>query len=227
MDLFLVRHLESEKNVNDCFSSLENNERLTEKGNLNAHKLALEFTDFVTECNLKIKNIYVANSMRAVESCELFAENIHADIKSFDALTSAKTKMLSGVSEEKAKRIYGKYMQQYELYRKGLFNVYNFDNLVEREDKRKYEKQVMCCLKKILFVPDESSKFLFLHRSAMTAILIYFARKFYDYPSDFYGYVPINLGHVYWLRKCNNNWEFKTLNCPYWTLKEKYVDEIM
>lgn len=220
MNLFLIRHLESEKNINDSFSNMNNDEKLTNKGREDAYKLGVSLSSLVTENKLDVKNIYVSNSVRAIESCKSFAQDIHANIKPYDELVSAKKDFLGGVSQKKAQKLYPEYMFQYELYRKGLFNVYNLLQIGGKEDKRLYENKVIYCLNKIVSISDESSKFVFLHRSSMTAILIYFARKYYQYPQDFYGYIPINFGHVYWLRKEDNKWEFKALNCPYWKLGE-------
>lgn len=227
MNLFLIRHFESEKNINNNFSSFKDDELLTPLGCQDTFKLALTLESFIKKNNLKVKNIYSANSLRAIRSCEYFAHYINANIKIYDDLVSSKNEVLAGISEEMAKNIYPDYMHQYELYRKGLFNVYNFTNICGRENKKQYERKVINCLNQILSVPNECSKFVFLHRSAMTAILIYFARNYYQYPQDFYGYIPIDLGHIYGLKKIDDKWKFIFLNCPYGDLRGKCINEIM
>ena len=220
MDLFLIRHLESEKNVVPMFSSAENNERLTDRGLDNAKQLAYHLNQIIQKNGYVIKNIYVANSERCIQSCSSFAKQINVNILYYDNLLPADKAGLSGITEREANDLFPSYMKTYEMYRHGLYNFYNIDT-IGKECKPEYERRVLSCLNDILSVKGENAKFVFLHRSSMTPILLYFARSYYGYPVDFYGYAPVDLNCIYALRSSGSRWDYIALNCPYWELQEK------
>ena len=58
MNLFLIRHMESEKNFLKSFSEQNNQEKLTDKGYHDASELSDALSKLINDNNLIIKNIY-------------------------------------------------------------------------------------------------------------------------------------------------------------------------
>lgn len=55
---------------------------------------------------------------------------------------------------------------------------------------------------------EENCKIIVMHRSALTATLLDFARNYYKYPIDFYGYVEIEIGTVSLINFSDDNVSF-------------------
>jgi broad specificity phosphatase PhoE len=87
-------------------------------------------------------------------------------------------------------------MKQLQLYRKGLFNSYNFTVADNKEPKLAFEARIASCLDKIMCATDEDVKVVVSHRAPITAMLTAVARSAYNYPHDFSGYVELTLGYV-------------------------------
>jgi broad specificity phosphatase PhoE len=213
MYLLLIRHTESEKNINNQFSSENDDEKLTLKGKRESLYLSYQIKEFMDLHKLSCKNIYSANSARSRGTSKIIAKELNLNLCFEDALRSTKPGILSGKSEEEAKKSNPEYMQQYYLFRKGLFNVYNFNVPDNKEPKKRFEKRVLGCLTNILLDKSESIKIIIAHRSSITSILMEFSRKYYNYPSDFSGYVQLDLGYISLLKKDEeNNWEILKVN---------------
>jgi broad specificity phosphatase PhoE len=213
MYLLLIRHTESEKNINNQFSSENDDEKLTEAGEQNALYLVYKIRKFINSHKLFCKNIYSANSARARGTAKILADELHLNLCFEDALRSTKPGFLSGKSEEEALKSNPEYMKQLELFRKGLYNAYNFTVAEGKEPKKEFEKRVSDCIQNILSDKSETIKIIIAHRSSITSILMEFARKHYNYPTNFSGYVQLDLGYISLLKKDkDNNWEILKVN---------------
>jgi len=215
MFLILIRHTESEKNINNQFSSEHDMESLTNRGQSEAHKLAQELDIFIKAKKLTCSNIYSAKSERAIETSKIISRKLNLTLQIEDSLRSTKPGLLSGKSEEEAIRSNPEYIKQLYLFRKGLFNAYDFTVAEGKEPKREFEKRVSNCVNKILLNSSENVKIIIAHRSSITSILLEFAKKYYNYPKDYSGYVELDLGHFSVLeREATNNWKFLKVNAP-------------
>ena len=210
MAILLMRHMESEKNINRTFSSISNEECLTTKGEKDCYIIAETIKEFVTKNKLNVKNIYSANSIRARTTASVIAEKLGLSVMAFDELCSNKSGELLGKSEVEANRINPLFIKQLTLFRAGLFSSYDFVKVYRREDKHEFEKKVSTCIEQITLNDKGDLQIFVLHHSSLTAIMINYARKFYNYPSDFYGHVACDLGNVYLI----NNDEIVLCNEP-------------
>jgi len=213
MYLLLIRHTESEKNINNQFSSENDDEKLTFEGKKEAVYLAYQIRQFIESNKLSCKNIYSANSARARGTARIVANELHLNLCFEDALRSTKPGFLSGKSEEEAQKSNPEYMKQLELFRKGLYNAYDFSVAEGKEPKKEFEKRVSDYIKNILSDESENIKIIIAHRSSITSILMEFARKYYNYPTNFSGYVQLDLGYISLLKRDkDNNWEIFKVN---------------
>lgn len=204
MEILLVRHTESEKNVVNSFSSVEDAEPLTEMGVITARKVALSIYDFANRRGLRIKSVYSASSTRAKETATVIAKEFGAPVSDFNSLRSIDSGILSGISETEAGAHSNEFIWQLNLYRTGLYNSYDIRTFEGRENLRDFERRIQEAIDRILFMGEDTLKIMVLHRSPITATLLRFARDYHNYPRDFYGYVPLELGSISWVHQREN-----------------------
>lgn len=212
MYLFIIRHTESEKNKKNQISSVNDDEKLTEKGERDAIEIANEISNYITKHSLRCNNIYSANSIRSIKTAEKIAEKLKVEIRIEEDLRSTRPGVLEGLKKDKVKNTHPEYGHQYYLFEKGVFNVYDFKVPENKEPKKEFEKRVNNCVSKILSDKSEDIKIIVAHRSSMTSILLDFARNCYNYPLNFSGHIPLELGYVSILKETDNNWEIIKVN---------------
>ncbi len=213
MHLLLIRHPESHKNIEEVFSSIEGKESLTVYGKSQILSLSKSIAEFKEKRKLRVRFIYSSNSNRSIEPASYIANRLNAKIEVFKKLRSTYAGSLAGISLKDAESLAPNFVRQYKLYRAGLLNSYRIETLNGRETRLSLEKRVQKCIEKIISRPEEDLKIIMMHRSSITATLIYFARSNYDYPKDFYGYVNLDIGYVSYLKRKNNlRWEIKAVN---------------
>lgn len=195
--LLILRHLESSKNTFKKFSAFEDSEGVTEGGLIMGSEIARCIAAFVDEHAYDVSKVYCANSMRARETARIIADKLGVNICALDELRSNNSGVLQGKSETEANVLNPLFMKQLKLFRTGIYSSYDFISVFERENKHDFEKRVNGCLEKIIAVHPETLKIVVLHHSSLTAAIIYFARKFYNYPENFYGHVACELGNIY------------------------------
>ena len=200
--IILIRHLESTKNIKSSFSSLYDDEVLTEDSIKKGLILADSIFGYAHANNLCVNHIYCANSNRAISTASFIANKFNVDVNSYEELRSNNSGELLGKTELEAKRINPQFIHQLKLFRAGIFSSYDFVKVNEREDKHVFEQRVNLCINGILQDRSETLKVIVLHHSSLTAAVIRFARDFYGYPHDYYGHVSCELGNIYLI---NNN----------------------
>lgn len=211
-----MRHFESVKNTQTSFSSLDDFEELTEKGKDSGTGISRDILKIIKLNKWKVKNIYCAASVRAKKSAEIIAKAISNDINiiSFKELLSTKSSDIVGRTKDEVRKSNPQFIKELALYDAGIYNSYNFHREVNKTLKQEYEKQVSDCLNSIINNEEnETMKIVVLHNSSITAGAIYFARKYYDYPKDFYGKVAADNGSVFWIHIDNNGSGFRAANC--------------
>lgn len=203
MELFLLRHFESEKNVINKMS-LKDDEKLTKKGIENCRQFLENFQILCSTENIKITEVNIANSTRAKESAEIILKQLqNVKVYYWDALKSTKSGNLAGKTLEDIKEEDPFFHYHYMLYRKGLLNLYYMDENWKdgsKESKKEFEKRVLDCFNKIINPKKNDEGVLIIaHRASITAILIEIARRSGFYPNDFYGNIQLTLGGLSWI----------------------------
>lgn len=213
MHLILIRHTESLKNVNDQFSSETDSESLTELGKEECSIIANDISDFISSKKLICNNVYSANSVRAIDTAKIIAEKLNAKVQIEESLRSTKPGSLTGKSEAEAIKTNPEFIEQLYLFRNGLFNAYDFKVAENKEPKKEFEKRVLKCLYEILSDKSESMKIISAHRSSITCILLEFAKKYYNYPSNMSGHVLLDLGQISLAETTTDNkWKITKVN---------------
>lgn len=211
--ILLIRHLESSKNVGKHFSSNANSDVVTENGLHEGKKLSRTIAQFIADRNLYVKYVHATESRRAVDTAKIISQELSIEVKSYIALRSLHAGVLAGVSEEKAKCLEPEFMSQLALYRAGIINAYNMKRVEGKEPLQDFENRVLACFNEIIEHSNETAIILVSHRSPITAILLSFARKYLNYPKNFYGYVSLDLGQVSWLEQTVDEiWHVRAVN---------------
>jgi len=200
--------------VNNQFSSETDGESLTEKGSEDCSVIAHDIHGFMIRKNLACHNIYSANSVRSIDTAGIIADELNAKVQVEEGLRSTKPGTLTGKSEAEAIKTNPEFIEQLYLFRNGLFNAYDFTVAENKEPKKDFERRVLNCLDAILFDESESLKIVIAHRSSITCILLDFAKRFYKYPTNFSGHVPLDLGRLSLTEKTNDGqWTILKVNC--------------
>jgi broad specificity phosphatase PhoE len=198
MDILLVRHLASAKNVENRFSSVADNEPLTEDGRLVSTGLAVELAQFVRIRGGRARSVYCASSERAQATAHAIASFLNIPVEAYTDLCSIRT-ALAGHTEAYVAQEDPEFMHQLQLYRLGLLSSYSIRRQPNDEQLLDFEHRIAQRVESIIQVPEEPIKILVLHRSPITATLIRFAREYYRYPQDFFGFVPLDTGNISWI----------------------------
>ena len=213
MNLFLLRHFESEKNVCEKLSNGKNDELLTDEGKRLCSEFSGQFRAFCNRNNIGIKTIHCADSARAIETANIISHDTHTSIKPHKDLLSTDSGNLKGKTIQEIKRIDTFFSDNYFLYRKGLLNLYYFDEKWDdpnKETKRSFENRIIAQFLEIL--SDNEDTLIVGHRASITAILIYIAREMGIYPEGYYGHILVELGKISWITYDACNWNFKLIN---------------
>jgi broad specificity phosphatase PhoE len=187
--ILLIRHLESIKNIQKSFSSLEEQEPLTSTGIRNAKANS----DILQESLSLFDNyeIICSNSKRAFDTCSMiFGDRSIAKFSEFNSIIYEE----GGKLESEIISNNPEFMSQLNLYRNGLLSSYNINVSKKSENLVEYEKRVFSKFKIILEKSNCELLIFVLHRSPITTILINLARKYLDYPKNFFGFVPVDIG---------------------------------
>ena len=212
--LLLLRHLRSTKNVTDSFSSDDDSEPLTEDAYEAGRTLAKKIARFAEQSRLRASTLYCAPSIRAGATASLIAEQLNAAVQPLDDLRSLYPGALAGVAESEALTGYPDFMPKLQLHRAGLFSSYELPPIAGREDVSHFEARIDSAINNMLS-SQQSLVIACLHRSPITAVLLHFARKYHDYPVNFYGYVPLDLGALSLVKRTeSHSWSIEAVNIP-------------
>jgi len=206
--ILLFRHFESFKNVDNKFSSESNQEELTQESLNTIKDYSAIFDEIISQ--KKVTTIYCADSKRAIDSAGLLV-NKNVKIETLPDFNSIKYNS-KGLPEKEVENSNPAFMNGLSLYRKGLFSSYLIPTPADSESVIEFEKRVWDRFNSIIKKNNSDLVIFFLHRSPITSILINFARKYYNYPKDFFGYVELDLGYFSLLRLSENHGEIKIIN---------------
>lgn len=123
--IMLLRHAESVKNIENRFASNKSLENLTETGEAQSRQFGEQIDCFLKNNYLTVKNIYCADSSRAIQTAVIIASKLDANVVPVDEFNSFSIGHSSGMSESSLARSAPKFINDLSLYRKGLLNSYD------------------------------------------------------------------------------------------------------
>jgi broad specificity phosphatase PhoE len=194
--LLLIRHAESIKNTKKQLSSDIDKEVLTVRGQQQAELLASNVQKFTQICGLQAAHVYCAESARAINTGKYIADVLGVDVLAYPQFKSFVVGIHAGKKEADIGKTDPLFISNLTLYRKSLLNSYDIIYQGSKETLQQYEYCASSALRSIIENDEGNCKIVIMHRSALTATLLDIARRYYKYPSDFYGYVQINLATV-------------------------------
>jgi broad specificity phosphatase PhoE len=131
--------------------------------------------------------------LRTKSAAEVTAAAIGCNIRVDSGLNAISAGSLAGMREAQARQFAPGFVDDLELYRAGVCNSYHLTGY--GEDVQEFERRVKASLERLLGT-DFKVVVVVGHRSSITASLIFLARLSLDYPENFYGYIPLDLGHL-------------------------------
>jgi broad specificity phosphatase PhoE len=213
LHVFVCRHAEAVKNQQASFASAGVADDLTDGGTRDASAIARNLSTMVERRGIKIQAVLSSASLRSVRTAEVIAGSFGCLASASAGLDSIRSGVLAGVPEADARRTHPEYMRALSLYRAGLFNSYNIPEFEGKEDKRAFERRVVGAFSEFT-AKATGGAIVVAQRSSITAILIHCARQSGAYPSDFFGHVQLDLGHVSWLSLTAGRWSIQAVNRP-------------
>jgi len=199
MELLLVRHAESLKNKRLAFAGSRNDSGITNCGQRQALETANCLWQFAHILALTPRVVHCSDSARSRATAKIIADRFKITTRNHDSLSSMKLARVSGMTEKLAFGLIPRFMSELSLYRAGVLNAYHMSPPRGSERHKEFEMRVGRQISQILREPGETLKIIVLHRSPLTAALINFARAGRQYPSNFYGHIPLDLAHVSWI----------------------------
>lgn len=188
MLIVIIRHPESTKNQAKTFSSANAQEQLTPLGSEQLIQVVKRIAEFrVLHAGLTAK-VYTADSVRAGMLGEAISESLGAPLVRMSELTSVRAGDISGMPEDVVRATYEEYFRHLSVYRAGLFSSYTLNH--PGESLRAFEARVdRACVA----IENSGADLVFViaHKSAATAALIRYARRFHDYPQEFFGFLDL------------------------------------
>lgn len=170
MNIILVRHAESEKNIADKFDKGENsNDYITAYGNIQLSKIA----DFLKSIiNVNCNSILITGDRkRALSSTIRLSKLLKCNYKIEKNLLPINPGDLAGLPKAKAIENYPQLMQNRVLFSENLYSGY--DLLFPNGDLiSEYEKLIEICISKIVKEHVQFNNIIIItHRSVILAIL--------------------------------------------------------
>jgi broad specificity phosphatase PhoE len=189
----LLRHPESTKNVAERFSDPDNGEQVTAAGDSQISALVAALSLRLHEHKQSRARIVSANSVRALSLARELSERLYAPLAVSNTLVSIKSDRIAGKLEKQVAADFPAYYHALALYRSGVVSSYDLPH--KGQPLRDYEGRVGEILTSLEEAHEEVG-IVVAHRSALTAALILYARKYHNYPSNFFGYISLPLASV-------------------------------
>ncbi len=215
MKIILIRHSESQKNIASTFATVQNEEPLTKHGEDIALFAGQEILKYVETQRLQCKNIYVANSLRAIMTGKIISHVLgDVSVTPVDEFISLKNDVsLGGLSEEEVDKVNGQFIQELSLSRAGILNGYRFSSNWTKDIVCTHEIMAYKKYLDILFLnKNEDLVIMVMHHSSITAVLINIARQYYGYPKDFFGNIECDLCNIFLIEYQGEKADIKLAN---------------
>lgn len=185
--LLLIRHAESEKNLNENFDGDTSLDLLTPSGRHRTSHIAKLMQPLFKEFSI---NIYCADSGRARETSAIISGHSGQTPHIVEAFGSMKSGPFAGLNDTELAKRYPVFFQDLQLFRAGVLSGYRVRAPEGAEKWKDFEKKIIDALDRIL---NDSCdlKVIVCHRSAMIAMFAYFARRLLNYPPDHLGFANV------------------------------------
>jgi broad specificity phosphatase PhoE len=192
--LLLVRHAAAEKNARLEFAGDESSDCLTEEGETQVLRLINEVTLFQNTLSIDCTAIFHADSGRARATALPLATSLETDHIQLAGFRSIQAGIAAGMREQDLWSEHRDFAVALHLYRAGLVSSYDIPYPEGAESVTEFEAVVEQALSVLLDNSQGGLSIVVGHRSSITASLLYFARRFHNYPRDFFGFVPLEPG---------------------------------
>lgn len=188
MRILLVRHPETTKNTSMRFAGRDSDDVVTPRGMRQIEDISL----LARETAL-VAQTFGPSSSRSRQLVTAIAGSTANSPIWIDGLSSIDGGDISGMLESDVKRVFPEYYYSLDLYRKGVLSSYDLNHT--GESLHDFEARIDSALTEIEDA-DCDIAFVVGHKSALTAGLIRFARRFHGYPEKFFGFVDLPTGSV-------------------------------
>ena len=190
-NIFLIRHVESTKNLNDLFGDDNSIYELTEKGESDSIKLTNNIKCILESSNNDFQFLS-SPDMRSFATTRIITKIIGCDYKIVNSLIPIKAGKLSGISEEQADKLFPELMNQKRSFREGKISGYHI-SYPDGENVYQFQNRILEDFNNII---SQSYKTFFIvtHQSIITSILSYFQSKMNN--QVYYYYYKLDLGSI-------------------------------
>ena len=194
MELILVRHSETQKNIEDKFDILsDTNEAFTEFG-----QFQLGITnDFLSTLPKKDHTIIISGARKRVVDTSIFlSKKMQIPNMIIETLSPIYSGNLAGISQHEAKIKYPELMKKRHLFSENRINGYEIifpdgDNVIE------YESKIKASLLDTLNKLNEYERIIFVtHRSTILATINIFNKLFGYQENSIYKYYETPVGSI-------------------------------
>lgn len=184
-----VRHPETMKNLLQGFGGGSNDNDETDRGRDETDSLIRIMSDAAAEMpSCCSTSVWSSGAPRAARLATSLAKELRAELIPDARFGPIMNGPLSGLTADQVARENPDYFRSVQLHRRGILSGYQLKH--PGQSTADFEKQV----RQALWDVDASRNSLSIilsHKSTIGAAMIYYARKFYDYPSNFYGYIDV------------------------------------
>ena len=187
MKLYLIRHAESFKNIQDRHGNTVEDFPLTPKGIKEADKFSKHFRDIY-----QISKVITSGNIACTQTAMILAEATSVDYFTNTQLNSFNFGIISGLSFPTVKKKYPEIYKQIDLYHKGKFHPRSY-KIPNAETNYEFEKRIVAFLSEVTNAINKNIAVI-AHRSSITMIL----NVINNYPKScnddngFYKVYPIN-----------------------------------
>lgn len=190
--LLLVRHADAEKNALDQFAGDEAADRLTMAGEKQLHLLTNEIELLIEHLRCASVTIAHADSGRAKATAVALARFSSHDPLPVPGFRSIRSGVAAGLTETQLTERHPEFSNALRLYREGVVSSYDIPYPVGAEPVIDFEREVLTALSDILANNPSELQIIVGHRSSITATLIHYARAAHSYPSNHFGFIPLD-----------------------------------
>ncbi len=194
MKLFLIRHGEAIKNVQNRHGQFANDLGLTEQGILDCKAIAVEIKKLFPV----IHKIYTSEAKPAVETAGILSQSLNTKVIVLNNFKSLHYGIVCGLSTEEVRNLFPDISRQIELYNTNKLHPKDF-TIPEMESLSSFENRINGQLNHILEIEtDESIVIIIVHASTFNLLL----NSIQIYPMKvetcaFYRYSANNLATAY------------------------------
>ena len=208
-EIYLIRHGESTKNVNNLFGDENAIFSLTEKGVADTKTLANNIASIISK-NSNPYDFYSSPDIRSTTTANILTVPLSADFQIIHSLQPICAGKLSGISEEKADIDYPELMRTKKLYREGKLDGYLI-SYPNGESVKDFQDRVVSDFKNILSI-NSNDLFLVTHQSVITALLSFFYSELKGY--KYYYYFKLDLSSLTKVLITDNKFNIMQINTP-------------